>query len=231
MTGQTYRSNDAGTILCYRRDSSPFASLALVAASGTRPTTTVLGDPSLLTNDRIGEPGVASLTTGLLGTQPRLVWWRPSAGDPLAFPADDRPQITDLIPPWVGWVALQLLIAAAVTAYVMGRRMGRIVMEPLPSVVRASEASEGLGRLYRRGGARGRAASVLAAATSARLRIRLGLARTAPTAELVAAVADRTSWTVADISALLDPAPPTSDADLVQLADALDSLERQVRRP
>jgi hypothetical protein len=47
----------------------------------------------------------------------------------------------------------------------------------------------------------------------------------------VSAVAARSGWSSADVTALLYGAAPADDAALVQLADRLDALEREVRRP
>jgi len=58
-------------------------------------------------------------------------------------------------------VALQVFIAAALAALWRTRRLGPLVAEPLPVVVRASETVEGHGRLYRSRRSRGRAAAVL----------------------------------------------------------------------
>ena len=80
-------------------------------------------------------------------------------------------------------------------------------------------------------GARGRAADVLRAATTARLAALLRLPRSAGLAEVVPAVAARTGRDATAVAALLTPgADPTDDASLTRLADALDTLEDEVRR-
>ncbi|HEY5183477.1 MAG TPA: DUF4350 domain-containing protein, partial [Actinomycetes bacterium] len=109
------------------------------------------------------------------------------------------------------------------------RRLGRIVAEPLPVVVRAAETTEGRARLYRRAGARDRAAATLRAAAVQRLRPALGLPRTAEAVEVAAAVAARSGRPEADVAALLYGAAPRDDAALARLADDLDALERTVR--
>ena len=57
------------------------------------------------------------------------------------------------------------------------RRLGRLVREPLPVVVRAVETTERRGRLYRRAGDRARAAAVLRLAPADRLARRLAVRR------------------------------------------------------
>jgi hypothetical protein len=108
------------------------------------------------------------------------------------------------------------------------RRLGPVVREPLPVVVRASEAVEGRARLYRRAGAREHAAETLREATRARLRPLVGLPPDAAAGELVGAVAARVGRR--DVGGLLYGPPPGDDAGLVALARALDECEGEVRR-
>ena len=113
-----------------------------------------------------------------------------------------------------------------------GRRLGRLVPEPLPVVVRAVETTEGRARMYRRSRAHGRAAATLRAATLARLRDRTGLPRGAlrprpwrPWSPPAPASRARTSPPCCSAHHLTD------DAGLVRLAQILDQLDREVRRP
>jgi hypothetical protein len=129
----------------------------------------------------------------------------------------------------VPWVVVQLGIATAVALLWRARRLGAVVVEPLPVVVRSAETQEGRARLYRRIGARGRAAATLRTAALRRLAARLDVpAEATPTqvATLVAAVAGREEAAVQ--ATLLGPAPH-DDRSLVRLADDLDALEHAVR--
>ena len=73
------------------------------------------------------------------------------------------------------WIVWQLCLAVVLLALWKGRRIGPLVAEELPVVVRASETVEGRGRLYRSRRARDRAADALRTATLQRLLPRLGL--------------------------------------------------------
>ncbi|MEO6821714.1 MAG: DUF4350 domain-containing protein [Candidatus Nanopelagicales bacterium] len=193
---------------------------------------TLLGTGDMLTNADLASDGNAALATAVLGRDRVLVWWNPTIADPLfSAQAGERPSLDDVLPPWVPWVLIQLVIGVLVLAYARGRRFGPVVREPLPVTVRAAEAIEGLSRLYRRSQDRGHAADVLAQSSRRRLSHDLRLPSTATTDDVVRAVAERTGRGSAEVLALLDPAEPTDDAALVRLADDLDSLERQVRRP
>jgi hypothetical protein len=74
---------------------------------------------------------------------------------------------------------VQLLVALGVLALWRGRRLGPVVEEPLPVVVRAAETVEGRSRLYRKAGARDVAAEALRRAAVRRLGTALGLPRRA----------------------------------------------------
>jgi hypothetical protein len=95
-------------------------------------------------------------------------------------------------------------------------------------VVRASETVEGRGRLYRSRRARDRAADALRTATLQRLAPRLGLGAGAPASTVVSTVAQRSSADAQFVSYHLYGPPPATDHDLLQLARALDEIERQV---
>jgi hypothetical protein len=210
-----------GATLCYAK--GPGAALARV---GER---TVLGSGDLLTNHRLDADGNAALALALLGERPDLVWFRPQLDDP-ALRAGGHKPLTALLPSEVKWAALQLGIAALLLALWRARRLGPVVTEPLPVVVRAAESTEGLARLYRRAGARQRAATALREATVRRLATRFGLpaAQSDPRA-LVEAVTAHTGRGATEVGAVLFGAAPDDDAALVALADALDLIERDVR--
>ena len=82
----------------------------------------------------------------LAGTHPRMIWYAPQQREG-ASDAGVAP--SDLIPPWVRWVTIQLCLAIALLAMWPVIRLGPLVAERLPVVVRASETVEGRGRLYR----------------------------------------------------------------------------------
>lgn len=185
----------------------------------------VIGVADPLTNRYLDQEGNAALVLNLLGHHPDLIWYRPVAEE---LPEGQAVPLSELLPDWVVPVAVQLGIAAVLVAWWRGRRLGRVVTEPLPVVIRAAEATEGRARLYRRGRARGHAAATLREAAAGRLQRRLGLPPDTESAALVAAVADRTGRPAAAVAALLaGPAPP-DDPALVRLADDLDILEQEV---
>lgn len=220
------KAPEGGTLtLCYAVNGA--ATVAQAALSDGR-LITVLGSGAGLTNDLLAQEGNAALALNLLGAHQKLVWY---VAQQVIDDASGTQSLGDLLPRWVGLAVLQLCIGVVVLALWRGRRFGPVVEEPLPVVVRAAEATEGRARLYRRGGARDRAAQNLRAAVLARVVPLVGQGRGADPAAVTDAIAARTGRPAGAISALLYGAAPSDDTALVRLASELDVLERMVRRP
>jgi hypothetical protein len=138
--------------------------------------------------------------------------------------------VSDLVPTWVGLALAQVAIVVLGLAWWRGRALGPVVSEPLPVVVRAAEATEGRARLYRKISARGHAAEALRQATMSRLRTDLHLPATADLYIVAHAIETRGHRDALSVIRVLAHSEPTSDDDLVRLADELDALEQEVRR-
>jgi hypothetical protein len=189
---------------------------------------TVLGSTEFMTNDGLLRAGNAALAMNLAGQHSRLVWFAPQH---IEGGSSAKGKIFDLIPENVTWMIIQLWLTVALIALWKGRRIGPLVAEELPVVVRASETVEGRGRLYRSRRARDRAAQALRTATLQRLLPRLGLAVGAQPPAVVQAIAVRNRSDPELLRHILFGPPPATDSDLVQLSHALDDVERQVTHP
>lgn len=198
---------------------------ALVRYSEDGHTVTVVGSADFMTNGGLLKEGNAALAMNLAGARPRLIWYAPQQ-----FETDSHggASLTDLMPDRVWWIVGQLCLAVFLVAVWRSRRVGPLVAEDLPVVVRASETVEGRGRLYRSRRARDRAAEALRTAALHRVLPRLGLGPNAAPAAVVQAVAQRIGGDPNALGHLLFGPPPESDADLVNLANQLDDIERQV---
>ncbi|MEU8761294.1 DUF4350 domain-containing protein [Streptomyces sp. NPDC048659] len=226
LGGERYVTGRTTADSCYYADGLP--TLVRLPGQGTADTV-LLGSPELLYNKRLDKQGNASLALQLLGSRTHLVWYLPSLAD---APAEDSGDgFLDLLPSGWLWGTLQLTVAAVLAALWRARRFGPLVTERLPVAVRASEATEGRARLYRKADARDRAATVLRTATRTRLAPLLGVpAQDAHAAELLLpALSARVPATGADPRDLLFGTAPADDAALIRLADQLDALEREVR--
>jgi len=219
---------DAHPVVCYPDAQDP-TSGSVVLTSGRRPAV-VLGQADLLRNAHLAEPGNAALALGLLGTRPRLTWYLP---DPLELGSGTAGQaqpLSGLLPTWVRWLTLQLGIAAGLAMLWRGRRLGRLVTEPLPVVVRAAQTQEGRARLYREFGGQDRAAATLRTAALRRLARRFSVGPDGDPQTVADLVAAATGRDTAAVRATLLGPPVTTDAGLVRLADEIDAIEQDVSR-
>jgi hypothetical protein len=188
---------------------------------------TVVSTADFMTNSGLLKQGNAALAMNLAGSHPRVIWYAPQRSEG-GGQSGGGAGIMALIPDQVGWIVLQLCLAVALLAVWKGRRIGPLVAEQLPVVVRASETVEGRGRLYRSRRARDRAAEALRTATMQRMMPRLGLGHDAEPPTVVAAVAERCGLSPQAVAHTLFGPPPANDPDLVSLAHELDNIERQV---
>lgn len=188
-------------------------------------TITAVGSSDFMTNGALAQAGNAALAMNLAGARPRLIWYAPHHVEGENTSATS---ILDLIPDNVNWIVWQLCVVVLLVALWKARRPGPLVAEDLPVVVRASETVEGRGRLYRSRRARDRAAAALRTATLQRLLPRLGLGTGAQPQAVVMSVAHRAGVDAGFVFYQLFGPPPGTDNDLLQLARALDEIERQV---
>lgn len=211
-----------GAVTCYQ------GGLAQYRAGGR--TVTVLANGAPLTNGQLDARGNAALALNLLGTHRTLVWVCPLRAQPDSAQASRTKPLLQVLPDAPKLAAVQLAIAVLLVAAWRMRRLGPVVAERLPVVVRAAETVEGRARLYRARHARDRAAAALRSGFWSRVEPLLGLPSDADPDALVAAVARRSGRDATEVHDLLYGAAPEDDSALVGLADRLDTLERQVRQ-
>ena len=177
----------------------------------------LLGATGAIANDSVLNADNAALGLRALGGSKHLLWF---SGD--ASVGGGRAGGL----PWPDWWSPMIAVLAAATVALMlwrGRRLGRLVREPLPVVVPAQETTNARGRLYRKAKDTDRAAQALREATRTRVSAYLG------SPDVVRAAASRTGRPEQEIATLLLDGPVAGDAELVHLAHELTTLERQVR--
>lgn len=202
-------------------------------------TRTFISDPSIFTNAKLAKEGNAALALRSVGVHESAVWyvgdpfdtsaltWNDGSGDPVE---PNTAGNLDMFPPGTGSAMYALALAAGLAAWWRARRFGPLVTEPLPVIIRASEATLGRARLYRKAGATGRAASSLRALAATRIGGRLGLTKTTSGPTLVATIAAATGRETENVQALLYGPAPSTAAELTQLARELDILEDEVHK-
>lgn len=223
-SGQMYEPVHApGAVACY----PDHHRYPLVQVGDGIGTVTVVGSTFPFVNGGLDHEGNAALALNLLGAHHTLIWLLP---DEQAAGGVQTGSLGDLVPPPVRVAAFGAVLALALFAFARGRRLGPVLAERLPVVVRATETTEGRSRLYRSLRARERAVQALRGGVVARLRSLVRLPRDADPPAVVTAVAGRTGRDPVEVERLLYGAAPADDAALVRLADELDALEKEVRR-
>lgn len=184
----------------------------------------VLGSAAVVSNDLLQEEGNAALAFRTLGAAPDLVWYLPGLGD---VPTAVRPPtLNELAPPWLGFLGLWLMVVALLAVLWRGRRLGPLVFEPLPVVVKAAETAEGRARLYQDSRAVGRAADNLRAGALTRLAKHFRLGPEVGAAAVVDAVARKVDRPAQELLMLLEHQPGT-ESDLVRWAQGIEKLEQE----
>lgn len=188
----------------------------------------LMSSPQSMANGYVLESDNGALALRLLGQERRLVWYVADAAD---TPASDGVSLSALLPPWLV-PGLWLLVAGVVALTLWrGRRLGPLVTEPLPVVVRAAESTRSRGQMYHRTRDRLHAGAVLVDASRRRLVETLRLPRRTTLDSLVGAVAARTGRDPREVYELLDVPLIGKDSQLVELGQHLTQLENEVRAP
>ncbi|TDZ80428.1 hypothetical protein DE4585_00318 [Mycobacteroides salmoniphilum] len=215
----TFTTPGPGQVSCYAG--------TLVRYQDGNHTITVLGDDTPLTNLQLAKQGNAALAMNLAGRSSHLVWYVPER--PKVGTSAQPKSMGDLIPDQVSMAIWQLCIVVLLLAIWRGRRLGPVVAEKLPVIVRASETTEGRGRLYRSRRARDLASDSLREAARYRIVRRLGLPVDETAQVITTAVAQRIGRNPTEIHHVLFGPVPSDDQQLTNLAQQLDIIERQVR--
>ncbi len=191
-------------------------------ATSSRPETVVAGLASSLTNQHITDDANAAAGLRLLGAHQQLVWYLPAIGD--AGQTAPR-SLVDVLPDAVVPSVVVLLLALLATMIWRGRRLGPVVTEPLPAVIRSIETTQSRSRMYRRARDRDRALASLQLAARRRLAARLGLSRHAQPHQVVQALAEATGRHTDELHRLLENPSAPDDETLVRIAREVRSLE------
>ncbi|GAA4686639.1 DUF4350 domain-containing protein [Frondihabitans cladoniiphilus] len=223
-SGVRYTSTTPGAVKCLPAASG--GGYGLVQVSRASHLTTVVGTTTALTNASVADDDDSAFALRLLGDSPTLVWYLPSVTD---LPAGTG-TLASLTPGWVTPSIVLLAAAALAGAVWRGRRLGPLVVENLPVVVRSTETMEGRARLYERNSARMHALDQVRIGTLGRLASQLGLSRNASVDDVVLRSAALLGEDPRRLRSLLVDTEPTDDRMLVSLSDGLRDLERAVAR-
>lgn len=221
----TYRVPDGATG-CFKRNEAAW----LVVEEQDEGVQVSLGGPGFLTNGPLREADNALLIAALLVPEPgtRVQFLRP----PLPgeqFAGDES--LTDLIPDAVKLALLQLAVGFVVLMLWRMRRLGKPVTEPQEVALAGSDLVTAVGEMLHQSHARDHALALMVADVRREMAERLGVPHTMDDAALADALAARTGVAAERVLAVLAPPSPTSDADVLAVAAAAESLRSQVLAP
>ena len=212
-----FREDD---VACFRRGRGAY----LVARAKGEGTIVALGGGGPFVNELLAEEGNAAMAIGLLAPREgaSVVVLEPAAA------GSGRRTLLDLVSQDVSSALWQLGIAFLVVVLWRSRRLGRPVVESDPVDAAGSELVLAVGNLLQHAKRRDAAAEMLRLQARRDLTEQLGLPVDAPV-ERIADVAASVGHVERDrVLSMLVPSPVLDDDALVGLANAVESLRREV---
>lgn len=184
----------------------------------------IITNPELVTNKYLDKDDNAALALYATGRDSEVVFYNAANGASFNSAQQLKPY-----PSWLVPLMWQFGLLALVWAFIVGRRQGRIVNEPLPVVAQGTETTMGRAGLYQRARASEHSGRILRIATIIRLGRRLGIAPNADATLVVQTVSMACNRTVKEIEYILYGPEPASAVELTQLSQALEQLEEEVK--
>ena len=184
----------------------------------------IITNPELVTNKYLDKDDNAALALYATGRGSEVAFYNAENADSFNSAQKLKPY-----PSWLVPLMWQFGLLALVWAFIVGRRQGRIVNEPLPVVAQGTETTMGRAGLYQRARASEHSGRILRIATIIRLGRRLGIAPNADATLVVQTVSMACNRTAKEIEYILYGPEPASAVELTQLSQALEQLEEEVK--
>lgn len=184
----------------------------------------IITNPELVTNKYLDKDDNAALALYATGRGSEVAFYNAENAD--SFNSDQQ---LKPYPSWLVPLMWQFALLALVWAFIVGRRQGRIVNEPLPVVAQGTETTVGRAGLYQRARASEHSGRILRIATIIRLGRRLGISPNADATLVTQTVSMACNRTAKEIEYILYGPEPASAVELTQLSQALEQLEEEVK--
>ena len=184
----------------------------------------IITNPELVTNKYLDKDDNAALALYATGRGSEVAFYNAENAD--SFNSDQQ---LKPYPSWLMPLMWQFGLLALVWAFIVGRRQGRIVNEPLPVVAQGTETTVGRAGLYQRARASEHSGRILRIATIIRLGRRLGISPNADATLVTQTVSMACNRTAKEIEYILYGPEPASAVELTQLSQALEQLEEEVK--
>lgn len=184
----------------------------------------IITNPELVTNKYLDKDDNAALALYATGRGSEVVFYNAETNESVYAAQAPKPY-----PSWLVPLMWQFALLALVWAFIVGRRQGRIVNEPLPVVAQGTETTVGRAGLYQRARASEHSGRILRIATIIRLGRRLGISPNADATLVTQTVSMACNRTAKEIEYILYGPEPASAVELTQLSQALEQLEEEVK--
>ena len=184
----------------------------------------IITNPELVTNKYLDKDDNAALALYATGRGSEVAFYNAENAD--SFNSDQQ---LKPYPSWLVPLMWQFALLALVWAFIVGRRQGRIVNEPLPVVAQGTETTVGRAGLYQRARASEHSGRILRIATIIRLGRRLGISPNADATLVTQTVSMACNRTAKEIEYIFYGPEPASAVELTQLSQALEQLEEEVK--
>ncbi len=184
----------------------------------------ILPNAQLVTNKYLDKDDNAALALYATGRGSEVVFYNAETNESVYAAQAPKPY-----PSWLVPLMWQFGLLALVWAFIVGRRQGRIVNEPLPVVAQGTETTVGRAGLYQRARASEHSGRILRIATIIRLGRRLGISPNADATLVAQTVSMACNRTAKEIEYILYGPAPASAVELTQLSQALEQLEEEVK--
>ncbi len=205
---------------CFGDDEVAFVVTSEVGAG----TVVAVGGAGMFTNEALGELDNAVVAAAFLAPQPgtRVAVLQPPN------PGSGDEGLADLVAPNVKAALFQLVVAFVVYALWRARRLGPPIEEPQPVQIAGSELVGAVGELLQQSRDPARAADLLRDDLRRSLCAHLGLGIDSSPEVVATVTAQRTGVDAEAVHAALAGPPPSSDRDLVALAQTHDAIRKEL---
>lgn len=184
-----------------------------------------LAPADIFHNDHILNESNAAIALALLGSADTATWL---VGDLMDSSGWDKQADEESFD--ISWLSAAIFATLLAAIWAFGPRFGRLLSEPLPVTVNASETTIGRGHLYRQSRDLNHSATTLRVSALSSMAPRLGISPNATPEHVINQIAPLTSQSQETIRSILYGPPPTTDDSLRALALSLDALVNEVEQ-
>ncbi|QPK94628.1 hypothetical protein HCQ94_02710 [Actinomyces sp. zg-332] len=214
--------------VCFPIKGKEGTSYALIQKKNANNTLTYISDGSIFTNGQITKEGNAALALNILNKYKTVYWYLPYLED-FSSPEEKQTGVNALLPP--GTYQLVILLAIATLFYLSGKsiRLGKVVEEDLPVIVKHEDIIFSKANLYRKSNDQEYTANILRRYYKKKLSKLLIINERSSLEEFTNALAKKTGSSITDLEKIFFTQPIRSNEELNILSLNLESIEKRVK--